>query len=132
MIFRLSVNSHDTQVASVGELRQTLTRFASEEFREIWVKVDRGPRLCALLNGNIGWLMYLSHDGGDTGFSSRNLVFEAPNSILIEYQLSNGQRDRYPAGWALPEQEIMRALEYFVEHQGGRAPSVQWHDDADR
>jgi hypothetical protein len=50
---------------------------------------------------------------------------------VIEYRLSNGQVDQYPASWALPEQEIMRALEYFVEYQGGRAPFVRRHSDAD-
>jgi hypothetical protein len=26
----------------------------------------------------------------------------------------------------------MRALEYFVEHEGRRPPFVQWHDDGER
>jgi len=39
---------------------------------------------------------------------------------VIEYRLGNGQVDQYPASWALREQEIMRALDYFVVHQGGR------------
>jgi len=105
-----------------------------------------GPSLFALLNGDIGWLMYLRHDDGDTGFSSRNPAFgssdvtpERPAFVsrfggvlvpVIEYRLANGQMDEYPASWALHEQQIMSALEYFVEHEGSRAPFVHWHDDA--
>jgi len=149
MLVNLSVNSHGSLIASAAELRQELTAFAAEQFREIWVSVDQGgPSLAALLNGNIGWLMYLRHNNGDTGFSSRNPTFEdsnaAHNSLafvsrfngelvpVIKYRLSNGQVDQYPASWALPEQEIMCALEYFVEHEGDRAPFVHWHDDANR
>ena len=147
MTVNLSVNSHRSPIASAAELRQALLPFASEQFREIYVNVDQGgPTLVALLNGNIGWLMYLRHDDGDTGFRSHNPAFDGADPALggpafvsrfdgelvavIEYRLSNGQVDQYPASWALPEQEIMRALEYFVEHQGGRAPFVHWHDDA--
>jgi hypothetical protein len=85
--------------------------------------------LAALLNRDIGWLMYLRHDEGDAGFSSRNPAFGGSDSAMIEYQLSNGQHDEYPASWALPAKEIMRALEHFIEHQGDRAPFVCWHAD---
>jgi hypothetical protein len=149
MTIELLVNAHSTRVASVTEFQRALIPFASEQFREICVKLAQGgPTLFALLNRNVGWLMYLRHDLGDTGFSSRNPAFDAsaaaPDSptfvsrfggvlvAVIEYRLSNGQVDQYPASWALPEKEVMRALEYFVEHQGGRAPFVVWNDDAQR
>jgi len=39
------------------KLGQELAPFASQQFREIWVSVDPGgPRLCALMNTNVGWL----------------------------------------------------------------------------
>jgi hypothetical protein len=31
----------------------------------------------------------------------------------------------------LPEHEVIRALEYFVEHQASQAPFVNWSDDED-
>jgi len=147
MFISLEVNAHTSRIASVDELRQELTPFASQQFREIWVSVDPGgPRLCALMNTNLGWLMYLRHDDGDTGFSSRNPTFDKSDAMLsglvfdglvggehvpvIAYRLSNGQGDEYPASWALPEPDVMRALEYFVEHEGRRPLFVQWHDDA--
>jgi hypothetical protein len=132
MIVKLSVNTHETQIASVAELRAALSPFASERFREIWVSVDQGPRLAALLNGDVGFLMYLRHFDGDPGFTSRHISFDGSLSATIEYHLSNGQRDEYPASWALPEPDVVGALEYFVEHQGARAPSVCWHDDSSR
>jgi hypothetical protein len=149
MSVNLTVNSYDSLVASVAELRQELMPFASARFREICVSIPpEGPSLSALMNGNIGWLIYLRHGDGDTGFSSRNPMFDDSHATeggpafvsrfdgalvpVIEYQLSNGQVDEYPASWALPEKEILRALEYFIEHAGGRAPFVHWHDDANR
>jgi hypothetical protein len=144
---KLSVNSHSRRIASVDELREELLPFASEPFREIWLHLDQeGPSLCALLNGDVGWLMYLTHDDGDAGFSSRNPEFESSDLAssdriflsrfrgalvpLIKYRLSNGQVDEYPADWALPEREVLRALEFFIERDGDRAPFVHWHDDA--
>jgi hypothetical protein len=128
MAVNLSVNAHSTRVASAAELRQTLLPSACEQFREICVSLDQGgPSLLALLNGDLGWLMYLRHDDGDPGFSSRNPAFEtsdvAPSDRVfvsrfrgalvpvIRYRLSNGQVDEYPASWALPARDVMRALD---------------------
>jgi hypothetical protein len=68
-------------------------------------------------DATLGGLAYDSRMGGERG-------------PVIAYRLSNGQRDEYPASWAMPEPDIMRALEHFVEHNGSRPPFVQWHDDA--
>jgi hypothetical protein len=38
--------------------------------------------------------------------------------------------DEYPTRWAFSEKEVLRALEFFVEHQGERPPFVYWHDDS--
>jgi hypothetical protein len=98
------------------------------------------------MNTNVGWLMYLRHDQGDSGFTSRNPVYDESDTSgglafdgrygtekhvpVITYRWSNGMEEEFPASWALPESDIMRALEYFVEHEGRRPPFVQWHDDA--
>src|SRR5215468_5239510 len=62
------------------------------------------------------------------------LAFEGPygreHLPVMTYRWSNGMPEEFPASWALPESDIMRALEYFVQHEGRRAPFVQWHDDA--
>jgi ribosomal protein L7/L12 len=147
ILMELNVNNHASRIVSVIDLRRNLAPFASEQFREIWVSMDSGePRLCALMNTNVGWLMYLRHDDGDSGFSSRNLMYDESDTLgglvfdgrygterhvpVISYRLSNGQEDDFPASWALPQSDIMSALEYFVQHQGRRSPLVSWHDDA--
>src|SRR5262249_59813017 len=133
MLINLKVNAYPSRVASVAELRQELEAFASEQFREIWVSIDSGgPSLAALMNTNVGWLTYLRHDEGDPGYSSRNPMYDKSDAALgvlafdglfggehvpvVKYRLSNGQEDEFPASWALPVPDIMRALEYFVEH----------------
>ena len=126
---KLTINNYETEVASTAELRREMTAFASEAFREIWLTDENGPTLSALMNGNIGWLMYLD-SGGDAGFSSRNPAFGGSKTATFEYRLSNGQRDVYPANWALPEERVMRGLEHFLEHRS-RAPFIHWHDDSE-
>ncbi len=71
--------------------------------------------------------MYLREDG-DSGFSSRNPSYDGPPDGQIEYELSNGQHDFYPASWALPLAEIQRAIQYF-EREHNQPPFVSWHED---
>jgi hypothetical protein len=96
-------------------------------FDEVWVQSPDGQALCALINGDRGWLMYLREEG-DSGFSSRNPDYDGPPDAQIEYRLNNGQHDLYPASWALPIAEVRRALEYF-EREHRRPPFVVWHED---
>jgi hypothetical protein len=124
----LSINGYRTRVATVGELQCELESFAGEAFREVWIDVEDGPALCALFNGRIGWLMYM-RESGDAGFSSRNPEYQGKVDAMLEYRLSNGQPDACPASWALPENHVIKALEYFVECRQ-RAPFIQWQDDS--
>ena len=137
MLMDLKVNGHASRIASVADLRRNLAPFASQQFREIWVSVDPGgPSLCALMNTNVGWLMYLRHNEGDTGFTSRNPTYDESDTLgglafdgrygtekhvpVITYRWSNGMEEEFPASWALPESDVMRAPEYFVQHEGRR------------
>jgi len=96
-------------------------------FEEIWLQSPDGQALCALINGHRGWLMYLREEG-DSGFSSRDPSYTGDPEATIEYRLSNGQHDRYPASWSLPVAEVRLALEYFTtEHR--RPPFIAWHAD---
>lgn len=73
--------------------------------------------------------MYL-RENGDAGFSSRNPDYNGSESEVIEYVLNNGQRDIYPASWALPISVVERALEFFrKEHRP--PPFVYWHNDSE-
>lgn len=97
-----------------------------EGFQEIWEYV--GPKsLCALINGDRGWLMYLEEDG-DSGFSSRNPEYDGPPDAMIPYEITNGQGDEFPASWTYPLDDIHRALDYF-RRSGERAPFISWHRD---
>ena len=99
----------------------------AEGFQEVWLEADCGSLLCALLNGERGWLMYLP-EPDDPGFSSRNPEYAGPASEMIAYRLNNGQEDHYPASWALPISEIDRALSYFRSHSKPD-PFIHWNND---
>lgn len=73
--------------------------------------------------------MYLSAPG-DAGFSSRNPAYDGPEDAVVDFVLSNGQRDAYPASWVLPSELIERALDY-VRSDGSLPPFVAWHDDSE-
>lgn len=82
--------------------------------------------LCALINGDIGWLMYLRFEG-DTGFSSRNLNITSEEDI--EFSLDNGQGDFYPKNWTYHLNTLSKAMASFLED--GKPPSqLEWHDDS--
>jgi hypothetical protein len=100
---------------------------ASTSFREIWEKKPDGRALCALLNGERGWLMYLQ-EPGDSGYSSRDPDYDGPAGAMMPFVLANGQRDEYPVGWTLPLSVVERALAHFKK-TGKRAPFVRWHAD---
>ena len=114
--------------ADLVEVRAALAGLPGDGFLEIWIDHSPYPSLCALVNGERGWLMCLRHDG-DAGFSSRNPRYSGPPEAQIEYRLANGQVDRYPAGWAYPRAAVFSALEYFARHR--RVPeTIEWFNDA--
>jgi Immunity protein Imm1 len=121
------INQTEFAVTSADAVRVAFEQSGHEPFRDICLTDPNGPILSALLNGPIGWLMYL-HEPGDAGFSSRNPSFSGGARDVIEYRLSNGQADDYPASWALPGADILAALMYFVE-TGSQPPFIAWHDD---
>ena len=96
-------------------------------FDEIWLESPDGQSLCALINGDRGWLMYLRGEG-DSGFSSRDPTYIGDPKAKIEYRLSNGQQDWYPTSWSLPIAEVRRALDYFSRAHR-QPPFITWHED---
>lgn len=97
-------------------------------FLEVWAERADTSAMFALVNGDLGWLMYI-RESGDPGFSSRNPHYDGPAQATIEYRLENGQADEYPASWALPRAEIEKALDHFVV-TGRPPPWVTWHNDS--
>jgi len=105
------------------ELEEELNN--GEQFKEIWLDGPKGQSICAWINGKIGWLMYQRYEG-DAGFSSRN--YRELSDQIVEFYLSNGQRDVYPKNWTYPIEIIKEALLSFLNN--GKLPSqVEWHDE---
>ena len=100
----------------------------TDKFREVWLESPDGSSLCALINGELGWLMYL-REPGDAGFSSRNPAYAGDPNAVVEYRLSNGQRDEYPRAWALPVSVVEDAMNYFRQN-GAPPPFITWHNDS--
>ena len=98
-------------------------------FREIVIESPNGQSLFALINGDVGWLMYL-RTSGDAGFHSSNPHYRGDPNEMVEYELSNGQRDEYPRAWAYPTETVERALDYF-RRENAPPPFITWHNDSD-
>jgi hypothetical protein len=125
----ISVPSGPDAVSSVAELRRRLDAIRDPQYAEVWVDHGAFPSLCALINGDRGWLMLLRYDG-DAGFSSRNPNYDGPPNATIEYLVGNAQRDRYPAAWAYPIDVVVDALIGFAETK--RVPeSLTWFNDSE-
>lgn len=127
--FTLSRSGREYAVQDLGELRRHLASSRLTQFSELWLSRDGDGALCVLANGDQAWLMFLRHEG-DAGFSSRNSRYTGPPDAELEYYLSNGQRDVYPAQWAVDTDEALEAMEYFFLH-GEKSPSITWHDDSE-
>jgi hypothetical protein len=97
------------------------------EYREIWENKPDGRAICALIRRDVGWLMYL-RETGDSGFHSRNPAYQGSDDDMLDYVLSNGQLDEYPASWALPLETVERALQHF-RATGERASFVEWQPE---
>ena len=76
------------------------------------------PSLAEVKDLPVGWQAKRAHRK-IPGFEKRSrLASDGPPN----------QHDLYPASWALPVEEVRRAIEYFErEHQ--RPPFVVWHED---
>jgi len=100
----------------------------SSRFREVWLESPDGKSLIALINGDLGWLMYL-REPGDPGFSSRNPEYDGSDDEMVEYCLSNGQHDFYPRAWAYSTDVVERAMEYFRQNNLP-PPFISWFNDS--
>jgi len=97
-------------------------------YRDVWAEAPDGQSLAALINGEVGWLVYFRYDG-DPGFSSRDPDFGGPPDEMVEYRLDNGQHDHCPRAWAYSTPVVERALEHFRVHNEP-PPFISWHNDS--
>jgi hypothetical protein len=111
---------------TVEELKQSFAD-SKQKYREIWVSYDENQHMCALINNNIGWVMYVS-DECEAGLCTRNMEYKGNFDDEIEYVLDNGQEDLYPVRWAIGVTEIYTALATFIE-TGVLDNSLTWIED---
>jgi hypothetical protein len=98
-----------------SEVQTALARVPADGFAEFWIDQGGSPTICALMNGDRGWLIYLREEG-DPGYRSENPDYAGLPGTTIEYVLSNGQGDRYPAAWSYPRDEVFAGLRSFAVH----------------
>jgi hypothetical protein len=90
---RFRLNNQEFFIATVSDLQQHLEPVRRQQFSEVWLTVnDDGPALAMLVNGTRAWLMYLCHQDGDPGLSSRNAHYSGPAEAMMEFLLRNGHR----------------------------------------
>jgi hypothetical protein len=120
----VTVNGERRSISSLAELRACLEQVKSTH-AEVWLSRESGEVLTTLVNGERAWLRY----EGDAGFTSRDPMHAGPKGAMLEFHLSNGQRDEYPESWTIPTTAALRAVErLFIS--GDMEPSVSWHEDA--
>jgi hypothetical protein len=114
--------------SALAGLEAMLARIPETGLAEIWVMHDQFPALCALLNGDRGWLMCLRFEG-DAGFRTTNPGYSGPPDAEIEFMLSTGQVDRYPAAWTYPRADVLTAVRVFADTR--RCPdTLCWLNDS--
>jgi len=113
---------------ALASLESMLARLPDTGFAEVWVMHGRFPALCALLNGDRGWLTCLRAEG-DAGFSSRNFGYAGPPDAEMEFMLSNGQPDRHPVAWTYSRAEVLEAVRVFAATRCCPA-SLSWFNDS--
>jgi hypothetical protein len=115
---------------ALKQLSDQLAGLGAVRFAEIWVDHDPFPSLCALVHDANAWLMYIRYDG-DAGFSSRNPAYAGDPHAKLEFYLSNGQRDVYPASWCYPTQDVVDAVRLFAVTRKVPAGLVWYNDSGD-
>ena len=116
------VHDRDLAAAEVREFFSTRDRTA-----ELWIERSE-ERVCALLTSGRGWMMWLRSDG-DPGRSTRDPQYSGASDATLEFVLANGQVDRYPVSWTLPEETVASALETFAR-EGVMPVEISWHEDS--
>ena len=113
---QLTISHEIYKVSQPQELKQLLSEAPCPLVEVGLNNKDGWPTICALINADSGWLIYLRSEG-DSGFSTRNPEYRGSPTAVIEYLLADGQRDEYPASWDISTAEAMRALEYFLTEE---------------
>jgi hypothetical protein len=121
----LKINGQDFGSPPIDLLSERLAELDDASRAEVWI--NNGDRALCLLKSHDRAMLMLLREDGDPGLSSR--ATDLNDDRDIEFTLSNGQVDTYPARWTVPFDEARRAAEFFWLKESP-APFIAWHDDA--
>ena len=124
--FKLLINGEVTASSKMEELANILASL-EEKYYEIWLESSNGSSMMVLTNNEQAWAMFLRQPE-DSGYSTRNPNYCGNCDELIDFSLSNGQVDYYPASWVFNKSVIIDALIYFYAYNE-KSPNVLWHED---
>lgn len=131
----LRLNNEEFVIDTIADLRARLatlhqTHLADVDLYEVDDPGEEGTFYClAMLTHDDRALLIYFRYAGDAGFSSRDPAYGGPIDAMLDFQLSNGQVDTYPAYWTIPLADAMCAMEFACLHRD-RAPWVTWNDDS--
>ena len=130
----LSVNGQDFVVDSVSDLRAHVATLRQAHWSEADLSEADDPGeegtffAVTMLTHDARALLFYFRYSGDPGFTSRDPAYAGPKDAMLDFRLSNGQIDEYPAYWTVPIEDALCALEYAFVHRA-RAPWVSWNDE---
>lgn len=110
--------------AALDELEAMLARIPANGFAEVWVLHDRFPAIRALLHDDRGWLACLRCEG-DAGVGSKNPAYTGPPDATVEFMLSTGEVDSYPAAATFPRADVLEAVRVFADTRSF-PPTIAW------
>lgn len=120
---KLCLNDQEWNITTHEELCDRITDATKLREHELWIMCDTGQALCMLKNGTHAFLMYLKNDE-HAGLVSKG---NDDTKQLIEYRLSNGQVDEYPASWCIPAKVCYQVVIDFCLHNGARPDWIGWN-----
>lgn len=131
----LSLNGQESTVQTITDLHARLAGLRQAHRAEVDLSEANDPRetgtffsMLMLTHDDRALLLYFRHDG-DAGLTSRDPAHSGPPHAMLDFELSNGQVDSYPAYWTMPLNDAVCALEYAFLHRAP-APWVMWNDEA--
>jgi hypothetical protein len=130
----LNVNGQDFVVDSISALRAHVAMLRQAHWSEVdlYEVDDLGEEgtffALTMLTHDVRALLVYFRYSGDPGFTSRDPTYSGSKDAMLDFRLSNGQIDEYPAYWTVPIENALRALEYAFVHRA-RAPWVSWNDE---
>jgi hypothetical protein len=124
----LSINGQESSPVTWQDAEQAIaTYLLTHQYAEIWLRVGNTLALAMFVNGTSAWLMFLLNQDEEC-YHTSNPEFEGDAASTIDYYLSNGQHDIYPAAWAIGTDAAMLGMKHFFG-TGRRSSGLSWVRD---